>query len=1263
MSLPPVQSKLQAGLLSFSETLQKVSDLPAAWAAIQRYSRRIFSSEVSLHLHAESSQEPAIYDPLLGKFHMLIETSRSSMLNYDTKAQKYQIGAPLSGAESFLGSIVLSRPKHDYTPTEIEAADDFAGLISLSLSALLLELEQDYQQQQIDLIARVTSQIAQITNLDELSREVTRLIQKTFGYYYVAIFTLQPGAQHLDFKASSSVSESAKTMFIGKNRSRRIPLGTHIVGNVAQSGRHILANNVSAEPRFVGDVSLPETQSELAVPLKASGEVLGVLDIESDKRDAFSRTDLSVMTALANNIAFAIQRLRLFDSLEERNEQLQAIDHVSHSINSILDLDELLQHVTDLLHQEFNYPYVHIFLVNYVPQQIEFKAGSGARAEIYRERNIAFDIEAGTGIIPETVRSGQMQHLPDVSHADKFLPNLVTGTRKGSELSFPLGFGSQILGVLDVQSDQSNAFSSRDMELLGTLASTISIALRNANLYNSEKWRRHVAENLRDIALMLSDDVSVPGLLRSILSKLMEVLPCDVASIWLLKESEDHSEAGEQKLTLYSSRVGDEAYPPLPELSLNPSETWYKAALDEDETVIYTPNAGGDPIAQHYGFGSQYSAVAAPLTTAGKQLGLLVLHHHSKGRYGMETRSICSSFAGYAAIALQNEDLLTEARAQAWVSTILLQVTLATQSLSTLEELSAIILHLLILVLDGSGSAIVLADPESGAFQLHAMCLDKQNEVLQVEVKDLQDSPALQAAAQSSQIVALPAVDFDPQINSALCLGSKDTLLLVPLLAHEQRLGFLLHASHTPYIDLEPEQVLGAQRYAILQGFAQQVALSVQNIRLITDREEEAYVANLLLQTSRMFYASGSLDDSLKMICDTLLMAGGFSGAMVLEAKPQRDQYQIRSISSKRFTRYQEYQFLGRALGRAKLSGLRGGRTEAAIIKSYEWFLELGLLPSPPQDAELPRRDQPDPSRDRIILLPLEVNQADYGFLVALESGKKTNQRRLDLLKGIAQQIAYAIQNDELKAVQQLQELTEKEFQMARQIQRTFLPEKLPELPGHDLDAVWQTARQVGGDFYDVFRLGDRHVGFVIADVSDKGFPAALYMTVTRTLIRATALDTLSTAETLEKVNRLLQLDSQEGFFVTLFYAILDLPSGQLRYTVAGHNPPILMQTGQPAVLLPRGGIALGVMEEIQLQERELSLAPGSSLVMYTDGVTEATNPLGNFYGQKRFLGTLNKNSGHTAAQIIQATLSDLESFRNQQPFNDDITQMVLRRL
>ena len=147
MSLPPVQSKLQAGLLSFSETLQKVSDLPAAWAAIQRYSRRIFSSEVSLHLHAESSQEPAIYDPLLGKFHMLIETSRSSMLNYDTKAQKYQIGAPLSGAESFLGSIVLSRPKHDYTPTEIEAADDFAGLISLSLSALLLELEQDYQQQ------------------------------------------------------------------------------------------------------------------------------------------------------------------------------------------------------------------------------------------------------------------------------------------------------------------------------------------------------------------------------------------------------------------------------------------------------------------------------------------------------------------------------------------------------------------------------------------------------------------------------------------------------------------------------------------------------------------------------------------------------------------------------------------------------------------------------------------------------------------------------------------------------------------------------------------------------------------------------------------------------------------------------------------------------------------------------------------------------------------------------------------------------------
>ena len=138
----------------------------------------------------------------------------------------------------------------------------------------------------------------------------------------------------------------------------------------------------------------------------------------------------------------------------------------------------------------------------------------------------------------------------------------------------------------------------------------------------------------------------------------------------------------------------------------------------------------------------------------------------------------------------------------------------------------------------------------------------------------------------------------------------------------------------------------------------------------------------------------------------------------------------------------------------------------------------------------------------------------------------------------------------------------EKEIQLARQIQRTFLPSRLPDLQGWDLDIIWQTAREVGGDFYDIFKLGADKLGIVIADVSDKGMPAALYMTVARTLIRAFVREISSPARVLERVNRLLVGDFAGWLVsVTAVYAVLNLRQGTLTYANAGHGLPFILHT------------------------------------------------------------------------------------------------------
>jgi sigma-B regulation protein RsbU (phosphoserine phosphatase) len=262
-----------------------------------------------------------------------------------------------------------------------------------------------------------------------------------------------------------------------------------------------------------------------------------------------------------------------------------------------------------------------------------------------------------------------------------------------------------------------------------------------------------------------------------------------------------------------------------------------------------------------------------------------------------------------------------------------------------------------------------------------------------------------------------------------------------------------------------------------------------------------------------------------------------------------------------------------------------------------------------------------------------------------------------------ADYIAYAIDKERLRQVEELRRQTEQELNLARRIQQTFLPETLPQIPGYDLAVEWKTARQVGGDFYDVIQLDEQRYGLLIADVSDKGLPASLYMTVARTLLRAVARDFSSPAEALTRVNQLLQLDSTQSFFVTLFYMILDVKSGQLLYSIAGHTPPIFLQPKQnKAINLERGGIALGIMDPIQLKDELIQLEKGEALFLYTDGVSETRNNQDEEYGARRLKKLLEEAKQQSAQAFIDLVLKDLEEYSGFSTLEDDCTMLVLKR-
>jgi serine phosphatase RsbU (regulator of sigma subunit) len=277
--------------------------------------------------------------------------------------------------------------------------------------------------------------------------------------------------------------------------------------------------------------------------------------------------------------------------------------------------------------------------------------------------------------------------------------------------------------------------------------------------------------------------------------------------------------------------------------------------------------------------------------------------------------------------------------------------------------------------------------------------------------------------------------------------------------------------------------------------------------------------------------------------------------------------------------------------------------------------------------------------------------------------GLRFRARRLEIITGIAQQAALAIQNDLLQKEMVVRERLETEVQLARQIQQTFIPETLPQFLEWELAARWKTARQVGGDFYDVFDLPNRRLGLFIADVADKGVPAALFMALTRTLVRAAVTELESPAEAMKRVNDLLIPDTKQGMFVTAVYAVLDLEKKELTYVNAGHNPPLWIRCNGDMERLRRTGVALGAAEGMIFNQRTISLEQDDSILLYTDGLTESFDNEGEFFGEERLMEAIRSNLCSSASDLMDIVENSLLNFVQDMPPADDLTMLVLRRV
>ena len=300
-----------------------------------------------------------------------------------------------------------------------------------------------------------------------------------------------------------------------------------------------------------------------------------------------------------------------------------------------------------------------------------------------------------------------------------------------------------------------------------------------------------------------------------------------------------------------------------------------------------------------------------------------------------------------------------------------------------------------------------------------------------------------------------------------------------------------------------------------------------------------------------------------------------------------------------------------------------------------------------------------------ILAVPIQLKEVCKG-VIYVDNRIQTGIFRpadIELLEGIASSAAIAIENARLYQVAVEKGRLERELQVARDVQSNLIPRSTPRITGWDFATLWNPARQVSGDFFDFIPLPQDKIGVLIADVTDKGMPAALFMAHTRSIIRASVVGPYPPAEAIASANHLICTDPTEGMFVSLFYAQLDPIKGELTYVNGGHNPPLHYRSASDDLIeLPRTGFPLGIEDGSAYGQGFMHFQNGDFLLMYTDGVTEANNPSYDLFGKDRLCQILLDHKSASAQEIQSAINNALFKFTRSKDASDDVTLVVLKK-
>ena len=480
-----------------------------------------------------------------------------------------------------------------------------------------------------------------------------------------------------------------------------------------------------------------------------------------------------------------------------------------------------------------------------------------------------------------------------------------------------------------------------------------------------------------------------------------------------------------------------------------------------------------------------------------------------------------------------------------------------------------------------------------------------------------------------------PRVDREMETHTGLNINS---LIAVPLIGKGHMIGVVeaINKREGEFTEADLD---------ILTGLNNQMAVAIDNARLYRDVKKEALEKDLLYEIGKKLSSSLTLDELLSDIMTSLKKVVEYDVGGIFLVEPEANE--IKSIYTVGYDpRFDDQIQLKIGQG---LVGYVANTNEPVIVSDV---------------AGDDRYVNANPDTKSEIVVPIMIDDRLVG-VINLESDKLNayDQYSVSLISAFASQAAVSLERTFLHESLLAGKKLEEQLNVARIIQRSFLPKVDPVLPGYDICGTNVSSLQVGGDYYDFFKIVDDQTGIVIGDVSGKGIPAALIMASFRASLIAEIRNNYSIRTICEKVNTLLCESIEPGNFVTAVYGVLDSKNHILTFANCGHDLPILLRKNGEIDYFREGGPVLGLSPDSRYDGRAIMVNPGEVIVLYTDGVTEVFDEKGEQFGLERLVELIKKHKNESAQEIQEIIFNVVKGFAAKDHVFDDLTMIILKRL